>query len=360
MQAAPPQPSSHFTFVLIPANDDDSMQEVTLQQPQDLNQNLSCLTTYLNDYFRKHGGDITEQGRNALLDSMRKHMSQQSTDAKADETLLEKVAMSQTVDIVQLLPATRASDYYGVTMYVDDKAVGKGSPSNRRASEICVACGLSTDIRGDAFVSRSWDDQEGYARLDFRISEMQSDASWLLAARHRNADRPDLEAAAAKLKHMGKEEVKQPSRPEVTLDKRLVLLRESREEGTNKFKGGDFQGAQELYESGLSLYDPMPDMPEDMKTIVNEIRVACLLNVASCHLRLEQAIQAIVACDTATAIHPNNAKAWYRRAQGCQKLGQYAAACRNLTAACRLAPGSREIRDEFDKCKQLAAKSKPL
>lgn len=39
-------------------------------------------------------------------------------------------------------------------MYVDDKGVAKESPRNRRASEICTHCGLSIDVRGDAFIAK--------------------------------------------------------------------------------------------------------------------------------------------------------------------------------------------------------------
>ena len=50
-----------------------------------------------------------------------------------------------------------------------------------------------------------------------------------------------------------------------------------------------------------------------------------------------------------------SAKAWYRRGQACLKLGQHEAARKNLTRACQLAPGSREIREEIEKCKKAAA-----
>jgi hypothetical protein len=51
-------------------------------------------------------------------------------------------------------------------------------------------------------------------------------------------------------------------------------------------------------------------------------------------------------------------KAWFRRGQACMCLGQYDAAVRNLTRACKLAPASREVRDEYEKAKAQAAAHK--
>ena len=47
----------------------------------------------------------------------------------------------------------------------------------------------------------------------------------------------------------------------------------------------------------------------------------------------------------------------YRRGQACLALGQHEAARKNLTRACQLAPGSREIREELEKCKKAAGAS---
>ena len=70
-------------------------------------------------------------------------MKETQPDAKPDEAMLSKLAESQTVDIIQVLPATVDSGYVGVNLYVDDKGVAKGSPLNARASAICVALSRS-------------------------------------------------------------------------------------------------------------------------------------------------------------------------------------------------------------------------
>ena len=55
-----------------------------------------------------------------------------------------------------------------------------------------------------------------------------------------------------------------------------------------------------------------------------------MLNLAACQLRLSQPIKAIAACDLATALDAQSAKAWFRRGQACLALGQVRAA-RTLT-----------------------------
>ena len=40
------------TYVLIPANNDEPMQEMQLPVPEQLEENISALTTALNSYYR--------------------------------------------------------------------------------------------------------------------------------------------------------------------------------------------------------------------------------------------------------------------------------------------------------------------
>jgi hypothetical protein len=61
-------------------------------------------------------------------------------------------------------------------MYVDDKGQAKQSPINERASAVCTACGMPTEVRGDAFVAKVWDDQDGFVRHDLRVRDLASDA----------------------------------------------------------------------------------------------------------------------------------------------------------------------------------------
>ena len=153
-----------FTYVLIPAKGDEPMQEISMEEPEELEANIGCLTKALNKYFGANGGKQTEEGKKALVEATRQQLAKQSPNAAPDEDLMSKLVESQTCDIVQLRPATQDAGWMGVNMYVDDKGVSKESPVNRRASAVCTECGIRTEVRGDAFVARLWDDQDGFKR----------------------------------------------------------------------------------------------------------------------------------------------------------------------------------------------------
>ena len=161
---------STVTYLLVPADADAPMQELTLEVPSDLDKNIGCLTTLLQDYYRRTAGAFTQQGKDAMIDSVKQRLKETQPDAKPDETMLSKLAESQTVDIIQVLPATVDSGYVGVNLYVDDKGASRGSPLNARATAICAQCGCPTDVLGDGFFARVWDDQEGFERRDFTMA----------------------------------------------------------------------------------------------------------------------------------------------------------------------------------------------
>ena len=46
------------------------------------------------------------------------------------------------VDIVALMPQTKAGGFVGVSVYVDDQGIAKELPINRRATGFSMACGL--------------------------------------------------------------------------------------------------------------------------------------------------------------------------------------------------------------------------
>ena len=127
--------------------------------------------------------------------------------------------------------------------------------------------------------------------------------------------------------------------------------------GVVAFKAGDHAQAVVRFEAGVALFTPMPAdfLAEGADFNASDVQLGCLLNIAACQLRLEQPLKAIAACDLATALDEKSVKAWFRRGQACLALGQVDAARKDLTRACQLAPSSREIRDELDKCKRVGA-----
>ena len=344
------------TYVLIPANNDEPMQEMQLPVPEQLEENISALTTALNSYYRATAGVASGAGKQKLIDDMRA-----KGNALGDD-VLDRFAESQTCDIVQLLPSTAASGWMGVNLYVDDKGVAKGSPLNARASAICGQCGLPTEVRGDAFVAKLWDDQEGFVRHDFTLADCASDAAWVVEAQARNANRTDPQAAMARLSRAATSAAAPPgpAQPELGYEERLEQAAAARAAGTDAFKAGDVDAAAEKYAAALALWTPMPPPPsiEDPATGQSATDlVLCCLNLAACRLKQGKPYEAIAACDRALRARRLGGEGWYRRGQACVALGQYGAAVKDLTKAGQLSELARDPR-QLDAAKARAAEKR--
>ena len=351
--------ASSFVYTLIPADEDEPMQELRMDVPTTLEENIGCLTKTLQDHYRRVAPFGGEESKQALADAVKAQLKQQNPDAKApDEAMLSMLAVSQTVDIVQLLPATAASGFMGVNMYVDDKGQSKGSAVNNRASAVCTQCGLPTEVRGDAFLAKVWDDQDGFIRHDLTIADVSSDADWVAEARQRNANRTDPNAAAAQLKALDTSCKAKPKVPDAPLAERLASAAAAKAAGTELFKQGDLEGAAGRYEEALTLFGAEAGLETDAACdladvkAASELLVVCLVNLAACRLKQERPYDAIAACDRAVALDDQAGKAWYRRGQACMALGQYGAARKNLTRAATLLPSSREVREEHARCQE--------
>ena len=86
-----------------------------------------------------------------------------------------------------------------MNLYVDDTGSLKQLPPNARAAGLAAAAGHPCEVHGDAFVGRTVDSDDAFARLDFTLAEVSSDAAWVGEARARNARRREAGARAASL-----------------------------------------------------------------------------------------------------------------------------------------------------------------
>jgi tetratricopeptide (TPR) repeat protein len=369
--------SSTFTYVLIPANDDEPMQEITMAVPPTLEENIGCLTKALNAHYSRVAPIQGEAGKQAVIESVKQQMAKNNPAANVpDESMLAALACSQTCDIVQLLPCIARSNFVGVNLYVDDKGQAKSSPQNMRASQVCGACGLPQAVLGDAFLAKMFDDQEGFERQDVRIADLASDAPWVREAAAINANRTDPSAAAAQL-GVTPGKPPPPPPPAEPLAERLPLAVQAKAAGTELFKQGDVAGAATKYveatdllrgagsgaaSSGVVEMDVSDEgggaPPPDPEREAAELLVTCLTNLAMCRMKQARPTCALEACDRAIAIDGNAGKAWFRRGQACMHLEQYPASQKNLHFAATLMPSSREVRDELARCQAKLAERK--
>lgn len=137
--------------------------------------------------------------------------------------------------------------------------------------------------------------------------------------------------------HAEKEEFK--AWRELPFSEKIVVCEQIKEQGNESFAKGNWSDAVDKYEEAPSLvfycYSTDPGWRKNNRGIDDDVivfvddkgsteedagrqrklRLACCLNLAACKQRLEKYDEAIVACDSALEIDPNNVKGLYRRAE---------------------------------------------
>lgn len=339
MQAAAPR---LVKFCLVPADAGQPVQELEFQQ---LPNDIGGFTQHINKLYSQQGAKVDVD---ILRSQVAAHAQKNgSTVADVSADMMDRLATSQTVDIVPVMPAHPSNGWLGVNMYVDDKGIPKDLEVNRRASEFTAACGIPTEVRGDAYISRLCDDQEDkFERLDFLASEMSADAPWAKEARRYNEERA---ARGSQLPDGWKNGLQTPPGPPADADECLSAASDHRAKGTAAFKQGDHAAAVAHYREAASELARIADQPARRAEADRE-RLPIHLNLASASLHLDQAYDAIRACDVALEIDDKNVKGWFRRGLACMKIKQYGAARRNLHRAAELEPQNREIRAELERC----------
>ncbi|XP_063931498.1 uncharacterized protein LOC135143552 [Zophobas morio] len=175
--------SRGFYYVLIPADPDLTLMEHYLSYSDETE--TSCLTDRLKSYFQNCKGLHSSVIQSEILRSqLEEGLKKENCHREIDENMMNLLHEMQVVDIIALKPNAPVHQFVGVNMYVDDKAVSKGLPVNSRATSLAQLCGLTTEVRGDAFVAKVFENtKEEFKRLDFRLSECRSEAAWISEAK---------------------------------------------------------------------------------------------------------------------------------------------------------------------------------
>ncbi|CAK4076789.1 unnamed protein product [Aphanomyces euteiches] len=184
-----------FAFVYIPAEDSEEIQEWQLDLPRDVDGQIACLTERLRAHFKnKSGSATTDEQREAFRQQIQSQLPQGAT--VNDQMMAMMLQMDSLVDSIPLILNTPAVKHVGVNLYVDDKGTAKNLPVNMRASAIAQACGKMLEVRGDAFIARVFDNDDSFVRMDFKLSEINSEAEWIKIARMQS-NKEDKPAAAS-------------------------------------------------------------------------------------------------------------------------------------------------------------------
>jgi len=333
-------------YCLIPADDSVPVEEREFEE--DPSDQFGGFTKCLNAHYSRSGAKVDV---NVLREQVSAHAKEKGTadPSTISDDMFQRLALSQTVDIVPLMPALPSAGWTGVNMYVDDKGIPKNLPLNARATQLSAACGIPTQVRGDAFIARLRDDQNDiFERMDFTMSELSADAPWAVAAKCYNDER-----SARGPTQIPKEWTdNQGGGPQSAGDPEELFksASEHRAAGTASFKAGDYASAANAYHLALHALSGIQDASK--RDVAAKERLTVNLNLASACLHIEEPYEAIKACDEALELDSSSVKAWYRRGLACIKINQYSAAKRNLHRAAELEPNNREIREAYEKCKR--------
>ncbi|CBZ55065.1 putative zinc finger MYND domain-containing protein [Neospora caninum Liverpool] len=145
-----------FTFVFVPADINDPVEEREFEGEE------KRFRSTLNSHFNRENLLKTE------ADRFKDDLSKKADGKLSDEQLSTLIGAQHTYQIIPLSLPTKANGFRGTNAYIDSIGRVKNLAVNARASRIC-----STDIRGDCFLSTTFDDEETFKRVNFTKSDFE-------------------------------------------------------------------------------------------------------------------------------------------------------------------------------------------
>jgi tetratricopeptide (TPR) repeat protein len=146
----------------------------------------------------------------------------------------------------------------------------------------------------------------------------------------------------------------------------LEAAQEQKERGTAALQAGETSTALQRYVDAIGLlkiaHQPPDSSNEQLRLLWQEcarrgqeLELACRLNAALCHIKLEQWTEAVDAAGEAVRMDGKSAKAHFRRGVARAGAGQDEAAAADLRTAAKLAPKDKAIRRELAAVKERLA-----
>jgi tetratricopeptide (TPR) repeat protein len=148
-----------------------------------------------------------------------------------------------------------------------------------------------------------------------------------------------------------------PESLEVKNVKKLKAIDAAKEHGGILFKEGNIKESLAVYERGIMICNGTYGLSDVEQEQLYHTEMLLNLNIAACHLKLEEWTSAVSACKQALQIQSKNPKAYYRLGQAYIGLGEYEQAQSNLRLALELLPSDAGIKKELDRCIVLEQKA---
>jgi peptidylprolyl isomerase len=144
-------------------------------------------------------------------------------------------------------------------------------------------------------------------------------------------------------------------------EERLESAETSKAKGTIAFKAGQYEEALQKYDDAAYYVDSSDggfEPPEGRADEARQLELSCVLNGATCALKLGEHSQVVQLCDRALGLDAKSVKALFRRGSARMRLTEWAAAKADLRQASSLDPKSKEVRDAFAECVKREAEAK--
>mmetsp|Transcript_75815 Transcript_75815/g.214355 ORF Transcript_75815/g.214355 Transcript_75815/m.214355 type:complete len:474 (+) Transcript_75815:122-1543(+) len=138
-------------------------------------------------------------------------------------------------------------------------------------------------------------------------------------------------------------------------EQRIERATEAKERGNALTKESEFERARDAYQEALNLLRACKATELELLRSKNKLRLACLLNLAQCSIKLEDFAAAVRHATEALAIEPRSCKALYRRGVARMSSGDLPESHADLLEASRLDPRSAEVRGSLQECKDRIA-----
>jgi len=200
---------------------------------------------------------------------------------------------------------------------------------------------------------------------DLGISTMHKGEKCVLACRHDYAygahgSPPKIPGGATLLFEVELFTWKEKRKPKarMSMEERLREAESLKGRGTEAFKGAKHDDAFELYVDAADYLQEDFAPPEATEDAASTLLISCLLNGATCALKLGYYDSAEELCTKAIQQDGSSVKAHYRRGMARMHMAQFGAAKADLRQASTLDPKSKEVRDGFAECTKNEAASK--
>ena len=145
---------AEFKYVFIPADINDPVDERVFEGKE----------VAFKDLMMRHfcSSQLDAKGQEKLKESISEEVRKNAKDVQIQDAHMRAVMdQSNNYQIIPLTLPCKATDFRGINMYIDNVGRIKGLPVNARASRVS-----SDDIRGDAFLCITFDDEETFRRED--------------------------------------------------------------------------------------------------------------------------------------------------------------------------------------------------